>query len=128
MLVRDIMYKKLFKIPAGTSVSTAASKMQEKNIGSLLVEKEKKVIGIVTDRDFARKVIAVGKNPVTMKVEEIMTPSLIMIHDDAPVSEAAWCMHRYNIKRLVVTREGEIVGIISTSLLAQYLKELSGKE
>lgn len=127
MKVRDIMYDRneLFTIDQNVSVREAAKFMTEKNIGALLVEKDEVIKGIVTTGDFMRKVISEDKDPKAVKVKDIMSSPLIMINDNAGIVEAAQLMAKYNIKRLAVTDEGEITGIVSNSLIGKNIEKLA---
>ena len=127
MKVRDIMYDRneLFTIDQNVSVREAAKFMTEKNIGALLVEKDEVIKGIVTTGDFMRKVISEDKDHKAVKVKDIMSSPLIMINDNAGIVEAAQLMAKYNIKRLAVTDEGEITGIVSNSLIGKNIEKLA---
>ena len=127
MKVRDIMYDRneLFTIDQNVSIREAAKFMTEKNIGALLVEKDEVIKGIVTTGAFMRKVISEDKDPKAVKVKDIMSSPLIMINDNAGIVEAAQLMAKYNIKRLAVTDEGEITGIVSNSLIGKNIEKLA---
>ncbi|MFH1246928.1 MAG: CBS domain-containing protein [Candidatus Micrarchaeota archaeon] len=109
--VGDCMRTSLVTVPESTSVVEAAKKMAETGVGSLLVTNEKGIYGIVTERDFVLKSLALGK--INSKVREICTKMLITIPVNEDISLAAKLMGEKNIKRIVVTSNGKIVGLVS---------------
>ncbi len=124
MIVKDLMYKDLYDVPGGTTVTEAAKLLADNNIGSFLVKKGKEYIGIVTEGDFVAKVIAEGKDPNVLTVDDVMRYPLIMVDEDADVIDATELMSKYNIKRLLVVDNGEITGVISTRIIAKMLRSL----
>ena len=78
MIVKDIMHT-VTKISSNLSISKVAEIMDEKSIGSVLIEEDNEVIGIATERDILRKVVARGSNPDELKIRRIMTPDIITI-------------------------------------------------
>ncbi|HSW97105.1 MAG TPA: CBS domain-containing protein [Candidatus Saccharimonadales bacterium] len=124
MKVKDIMYTRLFSIPFDATVDRAARIMDENNVGALLVEKEDKRIGIVTEWDIVRRVTAAGRNPEDITVDEIKSYPLIIIDSDFDILEAAQLMQRHDIRRLMVVEKGKIVGIISTNIICNNIPAL----
>jgi len=124
MKVKDIMYTRLFAIPFEATVDQAARMMDENNIGALLVEKEDKRIGIVTEWDIVRRVTAAGRDPKDVTVDEIKSYPLIIIDSDFDILEAAQLMQRHDIRRLMVVEKGKIVGIISTNIICNNIPTL----
>jgi len=124
MQVKDVMYKRLYTVAASTSITKAAQMMAKKNVGSLLVEKNRKIIGIVTDRDFTRKIIAAREDSTTCQVADIMSAPLIMINADAGIVEAGKLMTKYNIKRLGVSQKRKVVGVVSTSIIGKHMEAI----
>lgn len=111
--VGDIAKKKLITIEEGATVASATKVMAEKNIGSIVITHERTPVGIVTERDLVRKILAAGLNPTTTKVNEIMTPHPIAIEEDRTLSEAIDLMTRKSIRRMLVTKNGEITSIFT---------------
>ena len=81
MKVKEIMHT-ADKIDSNVSISEAARVMEQKSTGSILIEKNDKVIGIITERDILHKVVAKGKNPDKLKVKDIMSKSTLKISID----------------------------------------------
>lgn len=120
--VKDIMTKTVVTIEADKTVSEAAVLMTEKNVSNLIVMNDVTPIGIVTERDFVRKVLAKNKPP-TIKISEIMSTPLRVIDPDAPIKEAARKMIRKGIRRLPVIHDNKLVGIVTTTDIAKQLSK-----
>jgi CBS domain-containing protein len=93
--------------------------MKTLNIGSLPVCENRRLLGVITDRDITVRAVAAGQDPSTTKVSDAMTPELIYCFEDESVKEAAKLMERYQIRRLpILNREKHLVGIVSLGDLA----------
>lgn len=119
------------KVASGINVAEAAKVMDRELASSVLVEKHGKVVGIMTERDVIRKVVAKDRNPNTVLVEEVMTSPILTIGADADVAEASGLMDRYRIRHLVVVEDGKIVGKvtaqgISSSFRYALARDMSG--
>lgn len=110
--VEDVMHD-IILVNGEASVSEAAKIMSTKDVGSILVAKQNKPVGILTERDILKKVTAMDLNPKTTKITQIMTEPLISIPTDAGLEEASKIMLEKRIRRLPVTRGKKIVGMIS---------------
>lgn len=98
-----------------TSVLDALKVMAENNIGSVVVKQDEKFLGIITERDYSRKVILKGKNSIDTKVSEIMATDF---PDLKPSDTVEYCMElltQNNIRYLPVFEDGALKGIISIS-------------
>ncbi len=113
ILVEQLMSEKTFSIEAEKNIQDLATLMTLKNIGSLLVTKGEEFVGIVTEVDIVRKVVYQKIDPKTTTVESIMTSPITTIEYDRSVMEANNLMEEKHIRHIAVTREGEIVGILS---------------
>ena len=125
--VKDYMSKDIVIIDVNASVSEAAKKMLEKDRGSLIVTKEGQPAGIVTERDLTRKVMAKERNPIKVKVSEIMSIPLITIDPDASIEEASQIMAKHSVRRLPVIRDNILYGMFTARILAQHFKEYEDK-
>jgi CBS domain-containing protein len=100
----------------------AARLMKRKNIGSIPVienEQTKKLVGIVTDRDLALKIVATGLDAKSTKVEAVMTPKVVTCRADDDLQKALDTMSRHQLRRLpVVDNENNILGIIAQADVA----------
>lgn len=124
MKVKDIMYTQLYFIHPEATARDAARLMAEKKVGSLLVRKDDDIVGIITQGDIIERVLAKGKTSDTISVDNIKNYPLIMIDQETDVMEAATLLTKYKIRRLLVVREGEYVGIISTKVIGAHLKDI----
>ena len=114
MIVRDIMSRDVEVVHPDSVIQEAADKMKTLNIGSLPVCDNKRLVGVVTDRDITIRAVASGLDPKSTKVSNTMTPELIYCFEDETVSQAAKLMERYQIRRLpILSREKHLVGIVA---------------
>jgi signal-transduction protein with cAMP-binding, CBS, and nucleotidyltransferase domain len=112
--VEQLISKKgVLKISRQDSAQKAAAVMAEYGVCSLLVEDEGKVLGIVTETDIVRKVVAATLPLSGTAVGQIMSAPLITIDRARSVAEADELMSRYNIRHLAVTEQGRVVGVLS---------------
>ncbi|MHB8137842.1 MAG: CBS domain-containing protein [Smithellaceae bacterium] len=117
--VRDILNnkpKETWSISPKSSVLDALKIMDEKEIGALMVMDEKhKVLGIITERDYARKIILKGKSSKDTKVEEIMTPTehMFTVSPDATVADCMVLITGKRIRHVPVFDKRRYVGLIS---------------
>ena len=118
--VRDLMTKNVLTIDAQGTVFEAAMLMHNQDVGDLVVMDGVKAEGIVTERDLVRRIMA-QKKPLDTKVCEIMSHPLITIEEEASLRKAARKMVKYRIRRLPVTKENVLVGIVATSDFAKHL-------
>ena len=122
ILVQDIMTRALITVNLATTALQVAKMMEQGGIGAILVQNNSNPVGIVTDRDFATR-IAANDLPLNTAVENIMSKPLITINHDEPISAAAERMTSKKIRKLAVTENGKITGIItSTDLVTQLTK------
>lgn len=111
--VGNLISGKIYSIGSEKNVREAAEEMTRKKIGSLLILHEGAYIGIVTEVDIIRKVVANGIDPAAISVNRVMTSPLITIEADRPVVDANDLMEQRKIRHLAVTRNGAIVGLVS---------------
>ena len=120
VLVRDIMTKALISVNPTTTALQIAKMMEQGGIGAILVKENDNLVGIVTDRDFATK-IAANNLPFDTAVEKIMSFPLVTINYDESISAAAERMTSKKIRKLAVTDNGNIVGLITSTDLVNHL-------
>ncbi|MDC1136922.1 CBS domain-containing protein [Nitrosopumilus sp.] len=122
ILVKDIMTKAIISVNTETTVFQVAKMMEQGGIGAVLVKTDGHLTGIVTDRDYATKIVA-HNLPSDTSVEKIMSSPLITINYDESISAAAQRMTTKKIRKLAVTNNGNIIGLItSTDLVTQLAK------
>ncbi len=114
--VRNVLQAKSNKsifVTPDTTVFQSLQLMVESNIGALLVLEEDELLGIFTERDYARKVILQGKSSKQAKVSEVMTANPITVTLDHTIEECMWLMTDRYIRHLPVVDNGNLMGIIS---------------
>ena len=122
IIVKDIMTKALISVNSTTTALQIAKMMEQGGIGAVLVKENENLVGIVTDRDFATK-IAANNLPFDTPVQKIMSSPLITISHNEPISAAAEMMSSKKIRKLAVSDNGNIIGLItSTDLVNQLAK------
>ena len=114
--VRDILNTKDGKIQSISPKATvyeALEKMSEKEIGALVVMENKKIVGIISERDYARKIILQGKTSKQTLVKEVMSSNLFSVTPDTSVEDAMVLMTGKHVRHLPVLEKTKFVGIIS---------------
>lgn len=104
---------RVWSIGPSDSVYDALVLLAEKDIGALPVIEDDKLVGIISERDYARKVILLGKVSVNTKISEIMTANVITVSPDTSVEEAMGLVTEKRIRHLPVMEEEQLVGIIT---------------
>jgi CBS domain-containing protein len=114
--VREVSQRDVVTCDQETSLVDVATTMRDRNISSVVVCASQIPIGIVTDRDLRNKVVAEGRDPSELRVDDIMNSPLVTIQEDAYLFEALHLMSRRRIHRLcVVDPDGELCGILTYS-------------
>jgi CBS domain-containing protein len=121
-VVRDIMTKNIVVIDHDKNAVEAARIMTEKGISSLFVVKDNNPVGIVTERDFIKKVCAKGLPVDQVKMGDIMSKILTTAGPETPIEVAVQRMVNHKIRRLPVMENGKLVGIITVTDLAKHLR------
>jgi CBS domain-containing protein len=118
---------KFITVDRDTNVRMAGQIMRDRNIGSLFVTNGKEVIGIVTDTDMVRRVVATGADMLKTTVEQIMSAPIITIEENKTLLDANDLMAQSHLRHLGVTKHGELVGMISVRDLVVFLTNLPRK-
>jgi CBS domain-containing protein len=105
-------------MPAQASVYEAALSMRDSGIGCILVEKDKQLFGIVTDRDLVLRVVAEGKDATNTHLESICSRVVSTLPPDNPIDDAISLMRQKSVRRIPVVEDGKVVGIVSLGDLA----------
>ena len=124
ILVKDIMSKPVQKIDLDDNVEFAGKVMAKARIDSIIVVKGGNPIGILTDSDLIKKIVAKNIKPSSIKVGKIMSEPLVTTTPEDTVLEASRKMKRNNIKRIPVISKGHLVGILSTTDIARTVPEI----
>ena len=120
--VRDIMEKSVITIPLDKTALDAARILKEKKISFLIIVRDEKPLGIVTERDIVRKIAAEDKNASSVKLETIMSANFKWVEPSTTVDAAVQKMVNSNIRRLVVLENEKLVGVITQTDLAGFLR------
>ncbi len=114
--VRQLLEAKgydVWSIAPDASVYDALKLMAEKDVGALLVMEGEKLVGIISERDYARKVILKGKSSMQTPVREIMTSKVISVRPESTIGECMALMTDKRIRHLPVLEGRQVVGVIS---------------
>ncbi|RJE48313.1 MULTISPECIES: CBS domain-containing protein [unclassified Dehalobacter] len=118
MRVMDIMSTDVSWVDPATKVPDIAKMMRDKDIGAVPVVQAGRVLGIITDRDIVLRVIASDKDVKQATAEQCMTADPICIDGTQDIDTVAEVMAEYQVKRLPVLKQGQIVGVIALGDLA----------
>ena len=110
----------VFVIDANASVFDAVQRMVERNVGSLLVTEEGEIRGIVTERDYLRRVTLEGRTDRDTSVREIMSAPLVVVTPETSLDECMAVMTNRRIRHLTVVVEGRVVGLISIGDIVKF--------
>src|SRR6266446_6041572 len=119
MQLKEVMTPGVDVISPEATIREAAEKMRHLDIGPLPVCDGDRLVGMLTDRDITVRAVAEGRNPVSTRVREVMTPDVVYGFDDQDVQDAARLMEQYQIRRLpVLNRNKQLVGMVALGDLA----------
>jgi len=122
--IREILHTKgnaVWTIPPEATVFEAIQMMADKNVGALLVTAAGKLIGIISERDYSRKVILKGRLSKEMPVREILSGRVIFVTPDHTVEECMRLMTEHRIRHLPVLEGEQIAGVVSIGDLVNWI-------
>jgi CBS domain-containing protein len=118
--VQELMTSNPCSIDSDKSVAYAAKMMRDENVGLAPIVEGNRLIGTVTDRDIAVRVVAEGKDPESTKVTEIASTKLITVEPQQDLDEALQLMGKHQVRRLPVVEEGgRLVGVVAQADVAR---------
>ena len=120
--VRDIMQKNVITIESEKKSLDAAIMLKEKEISFLVVVNESKPVGIVSERDIIRKIVADNKDAVVTPLEAIMSKKFKWVEPNSSIESAVQKMLNNNIRRLVVLENEKLAGVITQTDLTEFLR------
>ena len=120
--VRDIMQKNVITIEKTKKAQDAAIILKDKEISFLVVVNDNKPIGIVSERDIVRKIVADNKESQSTPLETIMSKNFKWVEPNASIESAVQKMLNNNIRRLVVLEDDELAGVITQTDLTEFLR------
>jgi CBS domain-containing protein len=118
--VKDVMVTDLVVVDADVSVKEAVERMNDFEIGCLLVISGEKVVGILTERDILRRVVAEGRKPEETLVKDIMSKPLVVVDPETSLEEAVELMFKHKIKKLPVVKDDKLVGLVTFTDIARF--------
>lgn len=119
MLIKDVMSRHIATVGKETTIVDTAVLMEEYDIGVVPVVEQKQLLGVVTDRDIVLRCVAKGKDITQTKVKEVMSKNMVSVSPDQPLDMALQAMAGRQVKRLAVTDQGKLAGVISLSDIAR---------
>jgi CBS domain-containing protein len=126
--VRNILEAKggtaaIFSVDPNTIVYNAIEIMAQKNIGGLLITENSKLVGIFTERDYARKLILKGKSSKDTPIGELMTKNPFTVSLDSSIEDCMTLMSNRRIRHLPVVENGDLIGVISIGDVVRFIIE-----
>jgi len=120
--VRDIMQKNVITIQENKTALDAAKLISEKDISFLVIVKDDKPIGVITERDFVRKIAAQDKQASLIPLSDIMSYKFRWVEPSTEIEDAVQKMLNHNIRRLIVLEDEKLVGVITQTDLTDFLR------
>jgi CBS domain-containing protein len=122
--VRDILNEKgrqVYSLPSDVTVFEAIQIMCDKNIGGLVIVDDDQLVGIFTERDYARKVVLRGKSSKDTLLHEVMTSRVITVSSDESVEECMELMTNRHIRHLPIMDNGRLCGLVSIGDVVRFV-------
>ena len=113
--------KSVYSTTPSSSVFDAVKLMAEKNVGALVVMEGGAIVGVVTERDYARKIVLMARSSKETLVREIMTSPVMYVQPDRTSEECMALMTEYRVRHLPVMDKGEVIGLVSIGGTKAYL-------
>lgn len=114
---------KIYTVPSTATVFDALQVMCEGNIGAVLVTEDEKIVGIFTERDYAREGEVKGRVAKETLVSDVMTKQMVLIKPETTLDECVELMGKYHVRHLPIVEHERVVGIVSVRRLAESLLE-----
>lgn len=122
--VEDVMVREVISLDENSSVKEAAEIMNKFEIGCLIVVSKGKAMGIVTERDLLKRVVAEARDVKKTKVKEIMTSPLVVVEPHMELEEAVKMMFQMKIKKLPIVDGKRLVGLVSLTDIARFQPQM----
>lgn len=118
--VEDVMVKEVITIDENSTVKEAAEIMNKFEIGCLIAVRKGKAMGIITERDLLKRVVAEAKDANKTKVKDVMSSPLVVVEPSMDLEEAVRLMFQMKIKKLPVVDGKRLVGLVSLTDIARF--------
>ena len=122
MKVSEKMTKDPVTVKSSATAKEVAEKMRKENIGTVLIEENGRLKGIVTDRQIATKVVAAGKDPAKTRVSEFMTENPVTVSPDMEMEEVTKIIGEMGYRRVPIVEGERLVGIISSADIVEHAR------
>jgi CBS domain-containing protein len=122
--ISEIMTSNPLAIDADKSVGSAAKMMRDEDVGLAPIVEGDQLVGMLTDRDIAIRVVAEGKDPATTAVRDVMSTNVMTIDPQQDLDEALHLMAQHQLRRLAVVEEdGRLIGVIAQADIAKHASD-----
>jgi CBS domain-containing protein len=121
--VADVMTQRPRAVAPQTPLNEVAQVMQSDDVGAVPLVEGDRLVGIVTDRDIVVRAVAQGKDPSGMPASEVSSRELVTVHPDDDLSDALELMAQHQVRRLAVTDDERLVGVVSQADVARQGKD-----
>jgi len=118
--VEDVMVEEVVTVETDATVQKAVDLMNKHEIGCLIVVLRGKPVGIITERDMLKRVLAKSRDPEKIKVSEIMSAPIIVSKPEMEIEDAVKLMFRSKIKKLPVVQKGRLIGLVTLTDLTRF--------
>lgn len=122
--IKNIMTKRIVTASHSDTIQEIAKKMTKKRVGSIIITKKDRPVGIITETDINKRVVALAKDPKKLKADDIMSSPIVHVNPNDDVSDVVHKMKKYKIRRFPVVKRGKIVGIITNTDIARISPEM----
>ena len=122
--VEDVMITEVITIDENSSVKEAADVMNKFEIGCLIAVRKGKAMGIITERDLLKRVVADVKDATKTKVKDVMSSPLVVVEPNMELEEAVKLMFQMKIKKLPVVDEKRLIGLVSLTDIARFQPQM----
>ena len=113
------MTNKVVSVQKDEMITEAAKKMKQAGVGSVAVEDQGKIVGIITDRDIVVRNLAEDANPAQCKCGDIMTTNIVTASPESSINDVAQVMSQRQVKRVPIVKEEKVIGMVSLADLSQ---------
>jgi len=122
--VKNMMTKRIVSADQSDTVQKIAKKMAQQRVGSIIIMKDNKPIGIVTETDIIKRIVAPAKDPKKINSKDIMSSPIIHVKPEDDIYDVVYKMKKFKIRRFPVVKMGKIVGILTNTDIARVSPEM----